>query len=87
MYKHRPLSLNISRHVKKIKVQRKCTMLRKQSNKFLLETEGKCKEKDYINYKFCDIFSQVILNQKCAVSGERHSVQCNRQLSDTLANI
>ena len=54
-------------------------MLRKQSKKFLLETEGTCKEKDNINYKFCDIFSQVILDQKCAVSGERHSVQCNRQ--------
>ena len=45
-------------------VQRKCTVLRKQSNKFPHETKGKCKEKDDINYKICDTFSQVILDQK-----------------------
>ena len=60
-------------------VQRKCTVLRKQSNKFPHETKGKCKEKDDFNYKICDTFSQVILDQKWTVSGERYNVQCNRK--------
>ena len=67
-------------HAKKIiTIQRKCMILRKQSNKFSHETKGKCKEKDDINYKICDIFSQVILDQKWTVSGEKYNVQCNRK--------
>ena len=54
-------------------------VLRKKSIKFPHETKGKYKEKDDINYKICDTFSQVILDQKWTVYGERYNVQCNRK--------